>query len=205
MAVGSLLVSVGDRRGKQKFVHIWARCFQPVINDRSKRKNKGELDNTRGYLPSHKSSYWLRVQDVALKIGNVKTFFPSALLRLHESQNVGIVDYSAALPKGKLHTGLPFSYMNVGQVRVTIPSLIPMTQGPMNLWILGFRILRVTAPNNTVVLGVLQRKCGSCLVTPPCSAEGLKARFEFLVVALLKMQVFWDVKLCRTINSGGRF
>jgi len=58
--------------------------------------------------------------------------FPAALLRLHESQNVGNVDYSAALPKGKLHR-TAFSYMNYGQVTVTIPSLIPMTQGPMNL------------------------------------------------------------------------
>lgn len=41
----------------------------------------------------------------------------------------------------------------------------------------------------------------SCVVTPPCSSEGLKTRFEFLVVVLLKIQVFWDVKLCRTINS----
>jgi len=80
-----------------------------------------------------------------------------------------LVTVQPALPKGKLHT-TTFSYVNYGQVTVTIPSLIPMTQGPMNLWILGFRILRVTARNNTVWLGVLQRNCRSCVVTPPCSS-----------------------------------
>jgi len=32
-----------------------------------------------------------------------------------------------------MHT-TTFSYINYGQVTVTVPSLIPMTQGPMNLW-----------------------------------------------------------------------
>jgi hypothetical protein len=102
-----------------------------------------------------------------------------------------------------IHT-TTFSYINHGQVTVSVPSLMPMPQGVLSLWILGFRILRVTAPNNTVWLGVLERNCKSCVVTPSCASEGL-TRFEFLVVALLKIQVFWDVKLCRTINSGRRF
>jgi len=50
--------------------------------------------------------------------------FPAALLRLHESQNVGNVDYSAALPKGKLLT-TNFSYMNYGQVTVKYHLLFP--------------------------------------------------------------------------------
>jgi hypothetical protein len=51
MAVGSLLVSVGDRHGKQKFVHIWARCFQLVINESPRGKTKERWTEYQG-LPS---------------------------------------------------------------------------------------------------------------------------------------------------------
>jgi len=59
MAVGGLLVSVGGRRGKQKFLHIWARCFQPVINDspRGRTKERWTIPEAT-FLPTIRHTSW---------------------------------------------------------------------------------------------------------------------------------------------------